>query len=94
MGLEKILEELHEAGVFQIIPKRPNKSLDLDSLMDLLFKEGMPDQLVKNLSNEEKEEMMQEQPEQNESIWNSIRNFFSSKKGNNVIPITNRKTDC
>jgi hypothetical protein len=49
--------------------------------MELLFKEGFPDQLVKNLSNMEKEEIMKEQPEQNESIWNSIRNFFTSKRG-------------
>ena len=88
------MEELHDSDIFKIIPKRPSKSLDLDSLMKLLFKEGVPDQLAKNLSTNEKDDLMKEQPEQNESIWNSIKNFFVHKKGIHYTMIILRKFNC
>jgi hypothetical protein len=79
--LEKILKELDESDVFKIITKGPNKSLNLKPLMGLIFKEGIPDRLVKNLTPEEKKNILNNEAEETESIWNSIKNYFGKRRG-------------
>lgn len=81
LGLPKILKELENKGTVRILHRKPGRAYDFGQLVPLLFKEGLPDTLVKNLDSKTTEALFQSEKEETKSVWSSIRSYFHRKEG-------------
>jgi hypothetical protein len=81
MGLGKVVKELHESERVKVLEYRGPLPFAYDELRPHLFKEGLPDEVCMNLTDEERRQWSLWEPEQiHPGLWDRFKRFLLPPK--------------